>query len=343
MKLALRRMMTAMLALLTVTVLTVAILPLSVSAAKSTVHTTRETALELTADPVTEVMKKNTDERWYKITLSGAGDAVIVVRSGEEGSEYDKNWDARLYAADGETEIGAFGIKGELTIRSYALHATAAETYYLRIRGLEKESRYYAGEYTISVVTALAGTEPDYGAGGILTVDKAGEVFLRLGDTYFIKLYDGEAKVALYQTAVGEVLPILFGGTEEAAAFVVSSSGTVAVPHSNCQAGDFKNKHYYYSYSDSAKGYVPKNPSLDGVTVYMSDEGKYGMNDKLEKDVVKQIEIAEYGAVPRFFAYNWGWFVLGGALIVVVGVCFFLKGEGREEGLIEGMIGTEYK
>ena len=339
MKHTIRRTVAATLALLTV-ILSVALLPLSVSAASDASHTSRETARDLTADPITERMEKNTDERWYKITVSGAGDAVIVIQSHMKTNDYTENWSVVLFAADGETEIGKFHVKGGTNTRSYALHPSEPATYYLRIRGVENAKLFDEGEYTVSVFTVLAGTAADDSRihKGIQTVEKAGQVFLRLGDTYFIKRHDGEAKVALYQRADGTVVPILYG-SREAVEFVVSTTGQVVKERNT--GGVYGN-----GWSDSASidAYTDEELSPEGLSLYYLDKSSYKNDQELRDAVMKRMEISEHGAVGWFLLHYWYWLVIAVVAGIILVICFIVKGDGHNpfRELYKDMIGNEY-
>jgi len=306
-------------------------LPVAADAASDTpAHTTFDTALPLTADPVSEHMEKNTDERWYKITVDGAGDAVIVIQSHMSSREYSENWRAQVFEADGETPLGKeFTIKGGTNTKSYTLHPTEPTTYYLCIRGLEKANLFDAGDYTVSILTAMEATEVDYeggsgialvGKSGIVTVSESGTEFLRLGGTSFIKLHDEKAFVALYRNSSGAVVPLVFGRTPESVEFAVSSTGEVVRAMSTTYDG------FYWSYSDGINAYTDEKISTDGLPLYFSGKSNYQHDEKLRDDIIKQIEVAEYGAVGRFFIYYWYWIVLAVITIAVVVFCCMLKG-----------------
>jgi hypothetical protein len=347
-----KRALAILMLLLTLTLSLALALPVSADAAAQTpAHTTFETALDLIATAVREHMEKNTDERWYKITVDGAGDAIIVVQSHMDTAEYSENWHAEVYESDGVTKVKGFDIKGGENIKSCRIRAEQASTYYLRIRGLEKESQFDAGEYTVSVVTALDGTEVDYGDcnGGLLTVDKAGTVFFGMGGTYFIKLHDGEAKVALHRKSDGTVCPILMGSTRESVEFVVSSKGNVVHSYDYQSMHDYKGKVYYYSNTESISKYTDEKVSAEDLPIYCSSKGKYGIDEKLEKDLVKQLENEQYNAVSLFFdRYGFGVFLgaIAVALVVVV-VVIIIKGKGGDgedpyRPLYLDMTGDEY-
>ena len=347
-----KRALAILMLLLTPALSLVLALPVSADAATDTpAHTTKETALDLTATVVSEHMEKNTDERWYKITVDGAGDAVIVIQSHMDTAEYSENWRAAVYEADGVTKVKGFDIKGGENIKSCRIRAEKATTYYLHIRGLEKEKNYDAGDYTVSVVSVLDGAEVDYGDcnGGLLTVDKAGTVFFGMGGTYFIKLHDGEAKVALHQKSDGTVCPILMGSTRESVEFVVSSKGNVVHSYDYQSMHDYKGKVYYYSNTESISKYTDEKVSAEDLPIYCSSKGKYGIDEKLEKDLVKQLENEQYNAVSLFFDRYGFWVFLGAiavALVVVV-VVIIIKGEGGDgedpyRPLYLDMTGDEY-
>ncbi len=347
------RALAILMLLLTLTLSLALALPVSADAATGTpAHTTFETALDLTATAVSEHMEEKTEERWYSITVSSAGEAVIVIQSHMDTYDYTDIWYAQVFAADGVTELDDFAIRGGTSTKSYVLHSEGTETYYLRISGNPKDKIFEAGDYTVSVLVALDGTEVDYenaggiepvGKSGIVTVSESGTEFLRLGGTSFIKLHAEEAFVALYRNRAGAIVPLVFGRTPESVEFVLSSTGEVVRAMTTTYDG------YYWSYSDGINAYTDEEISADGLPIFFSDKSKSQHDEKLRDDVIKQIEIAEYGVVGRFFIYYWYWVALAVIAVIVLVFSFIFKSE-RGEGwrdpigeLIGGMIGDEYK
>jgi hypothetical protein len=112
---------------------------------------------------------------------------------------------------------------------------------------------------------------------------------------------------------------------------------------------DYKGKVYYYSNTESISKYTDEKVSAEDLPIYCSSKGKYGIDEKLEKDLVKQLENEQYNAVSLFFdRYGFGVFLgaIAVALVVVV-VVIIIKGKGGDgedpyRPLYLDMTGDEY-
>ena len=289
-------------------------------------NTSAQKAMPITEAGVTDALNKETAERWYTLTITVPGDAVLLFDS----SAFTYNgtcWECAFIDQDGTTQLS---VTDSGTGRTYLSATDLTEgTYYLRVRKVQKENpagvihRYgfCDGEYTLHVVTCATPVAADPATH---TVSKAGELLCIVNGTLFLKAYDGEAVLGAYVTKDGKAGPLLLTQKErEKVAYFSSASGMI---HESDNSDYVKYGGYYENpYTNSREdGFVPcDNPADILGGLYVSAEGKPA---GVERAATELINV--YSGKDPLDGLKWEVFleskaapwVMGGAAVVVIAI-----------------------
>ncbi len=269
-------------------------------------------------DGMTDHLETAEDVRWYSFTLSEPGEGLIYLQSLQEvWTGYTFYWYTTVYASDMETVITETSVRGADHLTTFALEDLSAGTYYLKIQSVAYNNPLMADftddPYQITVHTFYHSTERTYEHDGVQIMSNADELICKLNTTFYIKLNDGEAFVALYRNQNNAIVPFLISETKEAVEYMVSD-GTIVRAAPNPKIID--GTEYYYSNADSVPfHYFDKN----ACPFYFSS--KAGPSD-LINDVLERYEIDADGGEFLYFIKNyWGWLlVIGGFCLLMVGL-----------------------
>lgn len=280
-------------------------------------------------------------ERWYAFEMEEPGDAVVSAAGlQEQWDGFTYHWQCAVYGVDRETVLACADVRGYSEAEGPAFLSAPdleAGTYYVRMTRAGSSNPFMAGFTTDPYQLRLYRYYPaaSGGSGGeegdIQTFRAAGDILWSFDGTAFIKLNDGECRVALMQNKSGAVVPILIGTEETAVEYVVSSTGKKVTAQGPWTHRD-SDTQYWYSDSGIVKSYSDRSPSTASLPMLFIDSRDALTAAKAMVDKLLQDEMG---------AWSYWWFKHGQAvglgagalaLIVVAIVLAKLFGGGGDGG-----------
>ena len=301
-------------------------------------NTSAAKALALTEVGVTDSLNKESAQRWYTVSVTVPGDAVVMFYADFGRTTADACWTCTFFATDQTTALATADMGYGQSFM--AVNDLAAGTYYLRVQSATKTEQsdptktygYTDREYTLDIVTCATPVAIDPETH---IVDKVGDLLCVVDGHLFVKAADGEAVAGAYVNENGEAGPLLMwdmvGDNRD---YFSSATGSVCKP----------SKSDYVHFEGESNGYkVSSDYGLVAGGTVAAAEGLYvcyeGEPVNLER-AARQLMNVHRGDDPmeglawdNFMASAAAPWVFGGiavAVIVIIVVAHFISAHSWE-------------
>ncbi len=273
----------------------------------------------LSGEGITDHLETAEQINRYSFTLPEDGGAMLFVQSHQENwNGYTYSWHATIYDTDGTTVLDQVQIRGATHLTTRTLNDLKAGTYYVDISTAADTSNplmsgFAKDPYEISFVALVPSAVPQYEKDTVGTVSKGKEIICVRDGVYFIKMFDGPARVALQKNRNSEYLPVLVGETQESVAYIISTTGSI-VEASNWQAVKYDGKEYYYSFNSDIQNFSDPESSLVDSPLYVTESAEHIVKNILEHEKA----VAAGGEFSYFMQNNWKTVLIVGAIALVI-------------------------
>lgn len=261
----------------------------------------------LSGEKLTDSLDYKTHSHIYDFDLTEKGDAVILIKSMQDGiSAFTYYWTASLYTSD-MTPISKTPVEGSGKLTVISLDNIDKGKYYLEITSASSSNPLLSGfttePYEITLLSLYHSFTPEFKS-GIQVFDKDLQIIGKIDDTFFIKVGEGAAYGAFYRNSKGALIPILVSKDSSAVNYIVSSTGQYTKTYNSPNIKKDGTTYYHTSadwidkYSEKKEGWVSK------------ESANYKYIDKdtdssAAKSVLKAVEKNEKGAFMYYLSNYW--------------------------------------
>ena len=296
-------------------------------------NTSAAKALALTEMGVTDSLNKESAQRWYTVSVTVPGDAVVMFYADFGRTTADTCWTCTFFATDQTTALATADMGYGQSFM--AVNDLAAGVYYLRVQSATKTEQsdstktydYTDREYTLDIVTCatpVAIDPADY------TVEKTGDLLCVVDGHLFIKAADGEAVAGAYVNENGEAGPLLmWDKVGDNCDYFSSATGSVCKPGKSDYV-HFEGESNGYNVS-SDYGFVAGGTIVAADGLHICYEGEAVNRERAARQLMnvhRGVDPMEGLGWDNFMASPAAPWVFGGvavAIVVIIVVAHFIS------------------
>ncbi len=295
-------------------------------------------AVTLAEGSISDHLESETDKNLYEFEMETSGDAVIGALGLMEESVYGYHWKLTVYASDGVTPLASSDVRGYaqpmesfIGVKSYAyevfisLPELDAGKYFIEMSPLT----YTDASYSLTLYKHTDGSTVSYPTAGVQTVSKANETLCVLNDIAFVKMYDGDAYLALQTSRAELVLPVLVSTDPSAVEYMIVSMGRKI--RATSSPVEYNGVTYFYSeindvyFEDPPELYTPDRPAdiyystasvgdiVEDVLIAIEQEE---LGDEYEDELGE--EMSDFIGKVKYYWQHYWWI-----LLVIVGIVLY--------------------
>lgn len=258
----------------------------------------------------------------HTVTVLEAGDLLITIAGlQDQWDGYTYHWKAKILAPDKTTVLAEESVRGYCGIEGYATQISLSDVeageYVVQMTSVSFANplmgNFIEDPYQISVTPFYDSVPQTPPSDRLKKVSKAGEVICKIGDTLYVKQYDGEAIAAVCNLSAGRMVPVLVSKDRDAVAYYCSKDGKIST--SNGSVTHWEGDEYYSTYV----GQTTSRGSEAGAPMFFAQHGDV-------EQILRQLDKETLSGWAYFWKYYKTVVIIGAIVVVVVVFCFICKG-----------------